>query len=444
MNYIPQTYFSAADRQMEVFLQKGSFYRHLVFSMLFQGDLIVPDIFFYISNNIRNLAEDEKQPLLLSALTEGMIVPSFRSDVEGSFVRNLAEIRDQSIQGVLYESERLAQILDKSVANSRHYAYTHWPNETLSEGYEQVVRKTLLASDPPDDDVRFVQLWDETRTLRESVVSHAIEGIRGKGLRRGELYNALARFYHIDLAVVNDVKVILRRITDPDEKKKVKTVIKWINYCYHYNQGKMFKLQPSLAELDTLDIGFTRSFYSQKEENSQGNYFDTLVELPSTRQLLTIEPRRIFEVRNGETGVQYFKSLSEWQMNPSELTSKSLLEAITAYAGSIRTAYVQYGRNVLHPRLIIKIIIPTNKGKTSDFILNSLYGFAETFIDPLGLISFVADTVACGYYIFPIWAKKAIDRMLHINEMIKLDITPQRQLIINKNLARFSADSRMA
>ena len=45
-------YFSAADRQMENFLDKDAFDRSLLLNVLFQAGILVPDILFCISGGL--------------------------------------------------------------------------------------------------------------------------------------------------------------------------------------------------------------------------------------------------------------------------------------------------------------------------------------------------------------------------------------------------------
>jgi hypothetical protein len=51
---LPSVYFGAADRQMEYFLDAESFYDSLVSGLLFQGNIIIPDIFYltYFSTSV--------------------------------------------------------------------------------------------------------------------------------------------------------------------------------------------------------------------------------------------------------------------------------------------------------------------------------------------------------------------------------------------------------
>jgi len=49
-----KVYFSAADRQLESFLDEGSFEKSLVLNALFQPQILIPDIYCFISQNLRS------------------------------------------------------------------------------------------------------------------------------------------------------------------------------------------------------------------------------------------------------------------------------------------------------------------------------------------------------------------------------------------------------
>ncbi len=71
-------YFSAADRQMESFLEQDAFDRSLVLNILFQDGVAVPDIFFAISTGLESHFRDPTLTLLEACIAEGLVAPSFR------------------------------------------------------------------------------------------------------------------------------------------------------------------------------------------------------------------------------------------------------------------------------------------------------------------------------------------------------------------------------
>ncbi|BBB92099.1 MAG TPA: hypothetical protein PKA28_05500 [Methylomusa anaerophila] len=54
-NNYPQVYFSEADKQMEGFSSFKNFVFSLIYGILFSGDQIIPDIYFYISSRLSNI-----------------------------------------------------------------------------------------------------------------------------------------------------------------------------------------------------------------------------------------------------------------------------------------------------------------------------------------------------------------------------------------------------
>ncbi len=58
-------YFTVADRQIETFLESNAFEKTLVPTALFQRNILVPDIFFYISEGVeRNVLDHEHESFL--------------------------------------------------------------------------------------------------------------------------------------------------------------------------------------------------------------------------------------------------------------------------------------------------------------------------------------------------------------------------------------------
>ncbi|MCH7974367.1 MAG: hypothetical protein IH949_10865 [Bacteroidetes bacterium] len=439
---IPEIYFSGADKQMEAFFTPGSFYQHLLFAILFQGNVTIPDIFFYISNNLRDTILVNKNPHFFYALSEGLIIPAFRSDVGGTFRKNLKEIQEQNIQGVLPEAQQVASLLDEAILNSNRFSYRLWPNKQFSTEYENIVQDLFIENSPTTSDIDFNRLWEQTQKMREDIISEAVALTEGGGLRRGTIYNVIAKYYNLNFPIINDVKILFNNIKDLDELKKVRSIIKWFNYCYHYNQSKMFKLDLSLIALDRFDINFTEGFHIRLKETKSVNILHSTVEIPSADQLLTVKPKILFEIRNGEIGMQYFRLLTEWLKHPSVKTAESLLDGIQKYTSAICRTYIENGHNVIRPRYLLEAHIPASNSPASQFFANRLLALIETLILPVGLIGFVSDTISCGYYLFPGGLQKVINKIVQIDEVINFEITPERQLLINEKGNNLHADGR--
>src|ERR1700761_1713607 len=97
-----EVYFGACDLQMEEFIDRAAFRQSMLLGILFQGDLATPDVFFYITNHIREIIKYDKAAVgfLRATVRNGAIVPVFRSEEHTTFRQSLEQIRKEGIQGV--------------------------------------------------------------------------------------------------------------------------------------------------------------------------------------------------------------------------------------------------------------------------------------------------------------------------------------------------------
>lgn len=79
----PQIYFSHADRQMESYFDKNGFKRALVLGILFNGDLVVPDIFLFISQRLAELLADDEnaKKFIIEGIKKNALKLSLREKV---------------------------------------------------------------------------------------------------------------------------------------------------------------------------------------------------------------------------------------------------------------------------------------------------------------------------------------------------------------------------
>jgi hypothetical protein len=174
---LPSVYFGAADRQMEYFLDTESFYDSLISGLLFQGNIVIPDIFFYISEHIADLVtrkgsnyfgagRNEPSDFFIAGLQEGIIIPSFRNKGIESFRENYRSIVEEGIQGLLPEAESIATSLGNAAERSSRFNPSYWPEEYLSEGFEERTKEVLLTEIATDQSPVLDGIWDNTRDKR--------------------------------------------------------------------------------------------------------------------------------------------------------------------------------------------------------------------------------------------------------------------------------------
>ncbi len=138
--------------------------------------------------------------------------------------------------------------------------------------------------------------------------------------------NAMHLYVNNEKQVVNDVRAIWKDLRDRDAISDVKKFAKWSNYAYQYNQGRMFGLGPALGAMDEMDVEFSSHLSATSPEEQDGRLWSDTFVIPSEEALLTVDARFLFDVRDGQTGNDYFKAVEAWQRQPSEELSNILLD----------------------------------------------------------------------------------------------------------------------
>lgn len=410
-------YFGASDRQMESFIDGRSFRRSLVLNVLFHGDLVIPDIFFYISNYIHQTIVSD-QPLrafVAEALRCGAIMPAFRGDQHRTFTENLGQIRTQGIQGLHAEADSICEYLEEAVRGKRQH-YRLWPSDPLSVGYARTLKAAFLSDPSTNLSPQFEQVWARLKDIRTAVM----EGVNADefgGIRRGDVLNETYFRVSKKRARINDVRDIWGAAQDKTLASDIMTFLKWCNYVYQYNQGRMFGLSPSLASMDSVDIDFSRHLTALDEEAEAGTLWTDEFAIPSEDALLTIDPKYIFEVRDSETGASYFDAVDRWQREPSENSSNILLDCLQKYTSELNRLYIAKGRSVLNWEWFIKANVPEDKiwNKTTIEVFKE--GIGE-LIPHFGLFSLVGPLGAATYEWWPV----SIIKQVGINSRIRIEV----------------------
>jgi hypothetical protein len=423
----PQVYFGAIDRQMEHFVDREAFRRALVYGVLFQGDLVIPDIFLYISNQLAEMVmTDEFGPLFLrSCLRNGAIIPAFRKDPHGSFRDSLQQINSQGIQGVLSQASEIADTLQAMVRGKR-LQYLLWPNTPLSVGYKATLERAFLSQSLPSGCSSLEQFWESTEKIRLEVIGGTPPDQLG-GLRRGDVYNSLASYLHSSSNVVQDIRMIWDDLEDEHLASTAQRLLKWVNYCYYFNQGTMFALDPSLAALDNLDSEFARHLAQLQGGASGAPVFVNQFRLPSTDALLTVDPAYVFEVRDSEVGADYFDALAAWKDSPCPATAEVLLNSLQCYTSRLRGLYLERGRSVFHWDCSLRALIPGGpgwRGVVRETVAEIGNSYASSVVPGIGLASIVGKVAAVSYEWLPAWAHDALDPLLGVGN-VRFDVEEQ-------------------
>lgn len=424
----PEVYFGACDRQMEIFMDADSFRESLVYGLLFHGDLVVPDIFFYISTHLKEFILNDRlaSNFIVTSTRHGAIIPAFRTDGTNSFRQNLDEIVRSNIQGVHPESADIARILDAGLAGKRLYSRS-WPKEPVSTGYRRTLERVLMSQDILEEFPGMEKIWNITKGAREYVMG-AIHYDDLGGIRRGDIYNLVHAHFNGTKTSVHDVTQIWADIPDLAKIEQAKRLIKWINYCYYYNQGLMIGLNPGFSALDGIDIHFARHLVRLSDGKQEVNPITQEFRLPSAAALLTVDPPYLFEVRDSQLGEDYFSGLATWRQNPTEDTSRALLDALNRYISAINRVYLVRGKNIFNWLWHLKAHVPPAQsrwGKTGVEALKAMASDALSEAIPhIGLTSIVGQVAATTYETMPATLRDKIGPPMGISASYRVDFEP--------------------
>ncbi|MBM2827145.1 MAG: hypothetical protein HW403_1209, partial [Dehalococcoidia bacterium] len=211
-----KVYLGVADRQIEQIVSQADFERNLMVNLLFQKEIIVPDIFWFISRRIQSHVNRRVSPSLLEeALAQGVVLPYFRQTSCSSFVDAYREIKREGILGVLPTAGQLAERLEKTIENNSKYRFGDWGGQNMAINYEKTVKEYLQRAEPAnlnylEDRKRreLLQLWNRTKEWRYELIEEAINRTEGGGLRRGEIMSALGRRVKYPYEQVHDVRYL--------------------------------------------------------------------------------------------------------------------------------------------------------------------------------------------------------------------------------------------
>ena len=203
-------------------------------------------------------------------------------------------------------------------------------------------------------------------------------------------------------------------------------LLKWINYCYHYNHGKMFNVRPSLTSLDTLDTEFASHLAQLDDNESSSPVFQQGFRFPSIDALLTVDPSYIFEIRDSEAGADYFAALADWQHAPSEEAANVLLDRLEHYTSKLCGLFIKHGSSVVNPEWFLRAIIPSGKSRLGSLGKDSGIEFIKEIVGDkipyVGLMSIVGRIAAATYESIPSPAQEMISPLLGIGKRIRIEV----------------------
>lgn len=340
-------YFSAADRQMENFLDKDAFDRSLLLNVLFQAGILVPDILFCISRGLEAHLQNPNLTLFEACIEDGIIVPSFRSARAASFVEAFRLIQQQEIQGVRESAERTMRRLQCAAERNKAFRPSVW-KEHVGSTFDK--RLMLLQSNAPPiigptfgmsmSQGELQKYWLLTEHWRTLSINEAREATRqkaggGYGVRRGEILNAVAR----ELVPGSQPKIedIASLFEAYPEKPELRVFFQWVCEIYAYNHAVEMDCVPNLPAYNAFSVVSLGSSDSAPPPVMQYTSFPSFSEtvgLPPLRVLKGVAPRELLAVRKNE-GAQYLADLATWQTDPNSAHLEDVGKSLRKYAAKI-------------------------------------------------------------------------------------------------------------
>lgn len=354
-------YLSAADRNLETYLDEGAFERSLLLDLLFQSGVLVPDIFFFISDGIARHLHESRLTLLEAGLQSGDVVPSFRNRNTSDFANALhivkgAGDKTRAILGIRDDADNTARRLDTALRGATKFAPTYWPEWNVGCCFQKRIEQLLSGSAvprlPADEDFlrdRLAEIWDYTHIWRTDCVRQAVEDtvqLAGKGLQRGLLITAIGRALGLVTgnAKLHDVSELMNPALPPDDLNALHYFCRWINDIYQYNQACELGAIPSFPQYEPLAGVFANEVFVREASRPAGTtdraQISVQVPMPEPSALSQVHPADLMKIKN-DVGTGYFTALEAWRA-PSVDKSTATLEQ------DVERALREYGSAFVH------------------------------------------------------------------------------------------------
>ena len=341
-------YFSAADRQMENFLDEDAFDRSLLLNVLFQPGILVPDILFAISGGLEAHLRNPGLTLFEACIEDGLLVPSFRDPSVQSFVDAIRLIRRQGIQGVRQSAENTMVRLQGAADRNKtfrpfvpkvHLGLTFEKRlEILHQRESPIIGPTFGLTMSQGELQKY---WLLTERWRHRSIDEAREATRKRtggelGVRRGEIMNAVARALSPGSDPrIDDIASLFAAYPDQPE---LRVFFQWVCEIYAYNHAIEMDSVPNLPAYNALSAVSLGAGALTPPPLMQYTSFPSIsetVDFPPIRVLKHVAPRDLLAVRR-DKGAQYLADLTAWQADPTNpVRDEAVRKSLRAYAAEI-------------------------------------------------------------------------------------------------------------
>ncbi len=353
------TFFSVSDRQLESSINFHDFEKSLYLNILFQKGILVPDVFFFISKYLAaHIERFSRKSFFEAALENGLVIPSFRNPAKASFEDVLFELRgagkpQNAIQGLRYNAEMLASRLQLSAEQGLGYKYKTWPKFSIGERYKDLILRQLsrdaLIQLPQNaryklSDIQ--KLWDNTISWRQDVIFEAAEVSSqiqtsgpSPGIRRGEIYNTVARRLEMEVPEggIHDVQMLLSAVRDNEELYLLLyNFLGWVNECYHLNLATSLESVPNSPRFVPPSGLMYEHLVPESSDTAKASIeslqtIELDIVFPSMEILRKIPGTELVSIVR-DIGHGYQNALDAWNSNPTWRTEQALQDLLKKYS----------------------------------------------------------------------------------------------------------------
>lgn len=339
---------SIADRRGARKLRPENFERVLINAILFEPQILVPDVYFFNSPAIlEHIKKHREGPSLLElALQQSIVLPAIRESANN--FRQVAEYLHQAnIYGLLprEDIDYLAERLSARV--HRQELGVLWP-ERMASSYANLLVRVLQRDTAPGSDYIQVNegLWRDTEVFRIDALNEALadEARRpgGYGVRRAEVIRKSAERVGIlsardELPTENE---IIARYTGPASgRKAIARFFDWLDELYFANQALRFGVRPTTSTSHVADLSLIAEAANLPANDTVGlsqqnqQMLEMQVGIPAFDTLRALPPQRLLKLR--EYGVHWYASAGAFMRDPSTTTRLQAEWALESFARSL-------------------------------------------------------------------------------------------------------------
>lgn len=333
-------YFASSDGGIEHSISQGDFERSLVYNLLFEPtDLLMSDISFFNSKYLISHVERTGWSLFERALSRGLIVPAFRSDVT-SFRNSLEEIGIEAVLGIEESQfrtspERFADRLDSAYVQGPQKRIM-WPDD-MGGSFGQLVTTVLQQSEPQAEDEQLAELWRDSTPWRIDSLARARRLTArkgGDGIRRAEVWNAAGQLLGVlgrDEKFDKPRDLVASFPTGSEIRAQVEQFVNTVNICYQRNQAVRFGAVHNIPSTLSRDAQLAVPNFALVRPAESSSSFEMEVMLPTASILLRADTGELLAIRESDPGKEYFTRRREWATHPSDDDEYELRKAIGKY-----------------------------------------------------------------------------------------------------------------